>query len=49
MFLLLFMICMAMFVNELVPATKWYHTITYIFTWPSILGEWVKENFDGDN
>lgn len=41
----LFMICMAVFVNELVPATKWYHLFTYILLWPSILGEWVKEKF----
>lgn len=47
--MLWFMICMALFTEELVPPTKWYQTFTYIIFWPCVLGKWVKENFDGNN
>lgn len=41
--ILVFLICGALFTNELVPATKWWHMLTYWFTWPSILGKYIKE------
>lgn len=40
---LIFMVCGALFTNELVPANRWYHLFTYWIEWPIILGKYVKE------
>lgn len=43
---LVLMVCMAEFTAVLVPPEAWWGHITYILTWPTYLGEWVKENFE---
>lgn len=39
-------IVMTLIIMEIVPPTKWYQPFSYIITWPSHLGKWIKENVE---
>ena len=41
-----FMFAMSILTAEIVPPTKWWGHITYVWTWPVHLGAWIKENVE---
>lgn len=38
----------SMVVVEIVPPAKWWGHITYVVTWPTHLGKWIKEKVEND-
>lgn len=40
----IFFVCfvMSMIVEELEPSVKWWQPFTKMFTWPYIIGRWMK-------
>lgn len=39
-----FAICMTLVMYEVKPPEKWWGYFTYLITWPTHLGIWLKEN-----
>lgn len=40
------MLCFAEFTAHLVPPKKWWGYITYIYTWPGHLAEYIKQKVE---
>lgn len=44
MILIYIAICMTLVMYEVVPPKHWWQYFTYLVTWPTHMGIWIKDN-----